>query len=162
MSWIITSTDPKLLNNIKTFEGTIQAQKRLGYYKNEKFWTYKDHLGFPTIGYGHLIEKNENFKNGLTESEADVLLSKDINNKVLDAKSVYDQYKMDLPEDAQRVLVEMIFQMGKAGVLKFKNTLTLLANKNYKAAANGMRNSLWYRQTTNRAEILAKRIEACA
>ncbi len=161
MSWIIKSTDAKLLNNIKTFEGTLQYQTKLGYFKNGKFWTYKDHLGFPTIGYGHLIAKNENFKNGLTESEADSLLANDLVNKVLDAKSIYDQYKMDLPEDAQRVLVEMVFQMGKQGVLKFTNTLKYLAAKNYKAAANGMRNSLWYKQTTNRAEILAKRIESC-
>ncbi|WNA15958.1 baseplate hub subunit and tail lysozyme [Xanthomonas phage XaC1] len=162
MSWMITNTDAKLLENIKNFEGTIQAQTRLGYFKNNKFWQYKDHLGYPTIGYGHLITINESFRDGLSTAQADSLLSKDITQKVLDAKFIYDQYKMDLPQDAQRVLVEMVFQMGKAGVMQFKNTLTLLANKNYKAAANGMRNSLWYRQTTNRAEILAKRIEACA
>ena len=161
MSWMIKSTDPKLLLNIKNFEGTIAYQTKLGYFKNGKFWVYKDHLGFPTIGYGHLLTKNETFKNGLTPTEADDLLAKDLQSKVLDAKSIYDQYKMDLPEDAQRVLVEMVFQMGKQGVQKFKNTLSLLASKNYKAAANGMRNSLWYRQTTNRAEILAKRIESC-
>lgn len=161
MTWIIKSTDPKLLNNIKTFEGTIQYQTKLGYFKNGKFWTYKDHLGFPTIGYGHLITKTENFKDGLTEAQADYLLARDLEDKVADAKSIYDQYKMDIPEDAQRVLVEMVFQMGKQGVLKFQNTLKMLAAKNYKGAANGMRNSLWYRQTTNRAEILAKRIESC-
>lgn len=161
MSWMIKSTDSTLLDNIKNFEGTIAYQTRLGYFKNGKFWVYKDSLGLPTIGYGHLLKKNETFSNGLTVDEANSLLSSDLSEKVLDAKSIYDQYRMDLPEDAQRVLVEMVFQMGKQGVLKFNNTLTMLANKNYKGAANGMRNSLWYRQTTNRAEILAKRIESC-
>jgi GH24 family phage-related lysozyme (muramidase) len=38
----------KLKEHLKEEEG----------YRNK---VYKDHLGFATIGYGHLIKKNENF-----------------------------------------------------------------------------------------------------
>ncbi len=38
---------------LRIYEGSMEYQKFLGYYKNGKFWTYKDSLGYPTIGYGH-------------------------------------------------------------------------------------------------------------
>jgi GH24 family phage-related lysozyme (muramidase) len=159
-NWTLTARDPKLLADIKDFEGTLAYQSRLGYYKDGKFWTYKDHLGYPTIGYGHLILSNENFKQGLTESQADDLLSKDLASKVADAKSIYEQYGMTGNVKLQEVLVQMVFQMGKAGVLNFKNTLAAMGRGDYKAAAAGMRNSTWYKQTTSRAEKLAKIVES--
>ena len=38
---------------------------------------YKDSLGFATIGYGHLVERNENISDTITESQADSLFEKD-------------------------------------------------------------------------------------
>ena len=55
----------------------------------------------------------------------------------------------------------MVFQMGKGGVAKFKNTLKAMADGDYKGAAAGIRNSAWYRQTTRRAEVMARRVESC-
>ena len=162
MTWNIKSTDTILLNDIKNFEGTIQAQTRLGYFKNGKFWIYKDSRSLNTIGYGHLVTTGDNFFNGLTESQAETLLAKDLLGSFKDATDIYSQYKLDLPDDAQRVLVEMVFQMGKSKVLQFKNFLTDLTNHQYTQAANEMRSSLWYKQSTNRAEILAKRIQVLA
>lgn len=159
-NWTLTARDPKLLADIKNFEGTLAYQTKLGYFKDGKFWTYKDSLGYPTIGYGHLILSNENYKQGLTESQADDLLIKDLANKVADAKSIYEQYGMTGNVKLQEVLVQMVFQMGKAGVLNFKNTLGAMGRGDYKAAAAGMRNSAWYRQTTSRAEALAKIVES--
>ncbi|MCB2081386.1 MAG: lysozyme, partial [Rickettsiales bacterium] len=55
------------LNLIKHFEG----------FEPE---IYLDAAGLPTIGYGHLIRKGEHkmFENGISESAAEALLSKDI------------------------------------------------------------------------------------
>lgn len=159
-NWVLTSKDPQLLNDIKNFEGSIQYQKKLGYYKNDKFWTYKDSLGYPTIGYGHLILSGEDFKQGLTESQANALLDKDMAAKVADAKSIYEQYGMKGGIELQKVLTQMVFQMGKTKVLQFKNTLSCMARGDYKGAAAGMRNSAWYRQTTSRAETLARIVES--
>ena len=161
MSWNISNDNTTLLTDIKGFEGTLAYQQKLGYFKNNKFWTYKDSMGYPTIGYGHLITENESFKQGLSESQADMLLAVDLDSKINDAQDIYNQYNMDLPDEAQLVLTEMVFQMGKSKVLQFKGTLTSLSQNDYAAAANGIRNSLWYKQTTTRAEILAKRLESC-
>lgn len=159
-NWTLTSRDPKLLEDIRNFEGSKAYQTKLGYYKNDKFWTYKDSLGYPTIGYGHLILGTENFKQGLTESQANDLLAKDLASKVADAKSIYEQYNMTGDVRLQEVLTQMVFQMGKNGVLAFKNTLAAMGRGDYKAAATGMRNSSWYKQTTSRAEALAKIVES--
>ena len=58
-----------LKTQLKSYEGTKSYQATKGYYKNDKFWTYVDSLGYPTIGYGHLVLKGESFSNGLTEAE---------------------------------------------------------------------------------------------
>lgn len=159
-NWVLTSTDTSLLNDIKNFEGTIAYQTKVGYYKNGKFWTYKDSLGYPTIGYGHLILAGEDFKSGLTESEANTLLSKDLASTVADAKSLYEQYNMKGGIALQKVLTQMVFQMGKTKVAAFKNTLGAMGRGDYKAAAKGMRDSAWYKQTTSRAETLARIVES--
>lgn len=44
-----------LKNRLISYEGSIAYQTKVGYFKNGKFWTYKDSLGYPTIGYGRLL-----------------------------------------------------------------------------------------------------------
>lgn len=160
MGWTLTSTDKELVSEIKTLEGTIAYQTKMGYFKNGKFNVYKDTLGFNTVGYGHLVLTGENFSSGITEAQADALLSKDISKTIADATSIYNQFKMTGDRRLQMVLTQMVFQMGKTKVLKFENTLKAMGAGNYKAAANGIRNSLWYKQTTNRAEKMARILES--
>lgn len=159
--WKVLPTDPKLVEEVKEFEGTIQYQTKLGYFRNGKFRVYTDSLGYPTIGYGHLVRPGENFSTGITESQAETILTKDLNTTVNDSKSIYARYNMKTPYIAQIVLTEMVFQLGKGGVLNFKRFLRALADNNYALAAKEMRNSLWYKQTPRRAEILARRIQSC-
>jgi GH24 family phage-related lysozyme (muramidase) len=161
IDWKVSPSDSKLLAELKEFEGTIEYQTSVGYYRGGRFWIYKDSLGYPTIGYGHLITASDNFAGGIDEAQADALLQKDAARTVADAKSIYAQYNMKTPYICQIVLTEMCFQMGKGKVLKFRNTLQAMANGDYKAAAAGIRNSAWYRQTPRRAEVMARRVEAC-
>ncbi|SOK59045.1 T4-like phage baseplate hub + tail lysozyme [Yersinia phage fHe-Yen9-03] len=161
IDWKVTASDGKLIEEVKEFEGTIQYQTAIGYFRGGRFWIYKDSLGYPTIGYGHLITANDNFPGGIDEPTADALLQKDLVRTVRDAQSIYAQYNMKTPYIVQIVLTEMVFQMGKGKVLKFKNTLAALASGDYKGAAAGIRNSAWYSQTPRRAEVMARRVEAC-
>ncbi|AFC21684.1 baseplate hub subunit and tail lysozyme [Cronobacter phage vB_CsaM_GAP32] len=161
VDWKVLPSDSKLIEEVKEFEGTIEYQTAVGYYRNGRFWIYKDSLGYPTIGYGHLITARDNFGGGIDEAQADALLQKDLIRTVRDAQSIYAQYNMKTPYICQIVLTEMCFQMGKGSVLKFKNTLAAMARGDYKAAAAGIRNSAWYRQTPRRAEVMARRVESC-
>lgn len=48
-------------DRLAIYEGTKEYQATKGYFKQGRFWIYKDSLGFPTIGYGHLIQKDEDY-----------------------------------------------------------------------------------------------------
>jgi len=53
----------------------------------------------------------------------------------------------------------MIFQMGFAGVSKFRNMIVALQNNSYTTAASEMLDSRWAKQTPNRAQALSKQME---
>lgn len=159
MSWTLTANDSQFFSDVKIYEGSKEFQASKGYFKNGKFWVYKDSLGLPTIGYGHLVRSGENFSAGLTEAEAEALLVKDARNAYNDAKSIYEQYGMKGPEALQRVLWQMVFQMGKGSVLNFRKALIAMGAGDYKTAGKEMRDSKWYRQTTSRAEKMARIVE---
>ena len=161
IDWKVVPGDSQFISELKEYEGTMAYQQAKGYYRNGKFWRYLDSRGFPTIGYGHLIVNGENFSGGITEQEANDMLVRDSSKAIYDAKSIYASYKMKTPYMAQQVLCQMVFQMGKGGVMKFKMMLSEMAKGNYKQAAAQIRNSAWYRQTTRRAELMARRLEAC-
>ena len=50
------------------------------------------------------------------------------------------------------ILISMAYQMGVDGLAGFKNTLAMIADGRFDDAAKGMLNSLWARQTPNRAK----------
>lgn len=44
-----------LVNKLKEYEGTKAYQTKLKYFREGKFYPYKDSRGYLTIGYGHLV-----------------------------------------------------------------------------------------------------------
>lgn len=136
-------------DRLRTYEGSMDYQKYKGYFKNGKFWTYKDSLGYDTIGYGHLVLKGENFSNGLTAIEADVLLAHDIDKAKRELSSLG---LGTLPKDIEDYLVIMIFQLGLAGTRKFKKLLAAAKASDRDGIRRESIDSLWYRQTKNRVD----------
>ena len=70
-------------------------------------------------------------------------------------KELLAQEDLDIKSDAQNILIEMIFQMGKNGVSKFRNMMKALRGHNYSLASSEMLDSLWAKQTPNRAKKLS-------
>lgn len=128
--------DKDLVNTIKKHEG-LQLKP------------YKCPTGFLTIGYGRNLETN-----GITQQEAELLLLNDIEYVDKQLQKQLHIYNV-MPITIQHVLINMAFQIGVDGLLKFKKTLAYLAEKNYKDAAKEMLNSKWAQQTPNRARELA-------
>lgn len=119
-------------------------------------FAYEDHLGNLTIGVGRLIDKRKG--GGLSDAEIDFLLSNDIDRfekQVIDALPWYSR----LDDVRQRVLVNMAFNLGIAGLLGFKNTLAMIERGDYAGAAKGMLNSKWATQVGERAKRLATMME---
>lgn len=132
------------------YEGTKEYQRTLGYYRNDKFYPYKDSLGKWTIGYGRLIDGiQDQYKNGITAMDADILLAKDIDK----AKKQLSTLNLGvLPQDIEDYLVIMLFQLGLGGVQKFKKLLAAAKAHDRNGIRRESVDSLWYRQTPNRVK----------
>lgn len=113
---------------------------------------YRCSAGKLTIGVGRNIEDR-----GISTEEAMFMLANDIDECVNHCMTIsgWD----NLSDVRKRVLVEMCFQLGWGGLSKFKATLAAVAVGDFDKAAQQMRSSLWYRQTTIRAERLALMME---
>lgn len=146
-----------LKDRLIIYEGTKEYQMTRGYYKNGKFWMYKDSEGYDTIGYGHLVlnSEREKFKNGITPMDADLLLAWDIDRTIRDVATL----GLSLPKDWEDFMIIMTFQLGLGGVKKFKKMIAALKAQNWKEAINQAKDSLWYRQTPNRLNDMIKQLE---
>ncbi|EKY3883967.1 glycoside hydrolase family protein [Enterobacter hormaechei] len=140
---------------LRLYEGSLEYQKHLGYYRNGKFWVYLDSVSKPTIGYGHLVQKGEDFSNGLTPIEADILLAKDIERAKAEVRSL----GLSTPDDWQDFLIIMTFQLGLGGVKKFKKMIEALKQCQWSEAVKQAKDSLWYRQTPNRVNAMIQELK---
>lgn len=106
-------------------------------------------LGHPTIGVGRCLDTN-----GITMPEADYLLANDIEKVAAQMDKALPWWR-GMTLQRQVVLAGMVFQIGIAGVLAFKNTLAAMQAGNYEAASAGMLASKWAQQTPARAKRMA-------
>jgi len=130
-------------------------------------YPYKDHLGFWTIGIGHLIDRRRggslpswvqpSFP--LNDDEIIELCKADIKARAVELSrrvAAYDA--LDLTR--QRALICMAFQLGVNGVANFRNAMLALQGGDWARAGVELRDSTWWRtQTRARAERIARVIE---
>jgi lysozyme len=155
VSAVSSSVQSQGLSSNNAFLSELTAQLRRD--EGKRLHAYQDHLGYWTIGYGRLIDKRKG--GGITNEEADYLLKNDIDRKLSEIRNKYPHF--DKLDDARKgVLMNMAFQMGVDGLLKFNKTLTLIEQGKYKEAADNMLKSLWAKQTPARAERMAKQMRS--
>lgn len=116
---------------------------------------YRDSLGYLTIGVGRLIDERRG--GGITRGEAMMLLDHDIDEKRGEVSAALP-WLSGVDPVRQAVFVNMAFQLGTAGLLQFRNTLTRARRHDWPGVAAGMMDSLWATQTPNRAERLREQI----
>ena len=140
----------RLLESVKKHEG----------YRNK---VYLDTLGKRTVGVGHLCV--ENFWEDDKEYEESFLmeiLQKDLQEAIRGAKELMDEHGCaDIDERAEEIIIEMVFQLGRTGVKKFRNMWKALSEHNYIGASFEMLDSKWAKQTPNRAKDMADQMKAC-
>ena len=125
----------ELLDRIKQHEGL-------------RLKPYLDTVNKTTIGYGRNLDAN-----GITAEEAEIMLRHDV-MLAEDEAGRFSWYRK-LDDRRKGVIVEMIFNLGLSGVLKFKNMIQAIQDDDYKKASNEMLDSLWATQTKGRAITLA-------
>jgi len=130
----------KLIESIKKHEGL-------------RLKVYTCPAGKQTIGYGRNLEDN-----GISEKEANMFLDEDIFHISFELRhKLFNEGIMlfTLPSHVKNVLIEMAYQIGLNGLLKFKKTLEYIRNTDYEKASKEMLNSKWAKQTPNRAKALS-------
>ena len=144
-----TDTFNEMTEEIKADEGVVHE-------------VYLDHLGLPTVGVGHLIREDDP-EHGLAvgtkiDSErVHELFEADLYTCVAETKLLYPQFE-ELPAEAQQILCNMMFNLGRPRLSKFIKMREHVNNGAWSDAANEMLDSKWAKQVPNRANRLVERM----
>ena len=125
---------------------------------------YLDHLGYPTFGIGHLVtahDKEHGWSVGTDVDEERVLeaFALDVQTVLSDCEILYPDF-YDLPEEAQLIIANMMFNMGRTRLSKFKGMKRGVDSRNWEEAADEMVDSRWYTQVQRRADRLVVRMRS--
>ena len=129
--------------------------------KNE---IYLDHLGLPTCGIGHLITEDD-AEHGLEvgthidDERVNELFDQDVQVTLGECRLLYNDFD-DLPEEAQQIIANMMFNMGRPRLSRFHKMKQAVDGRDWIEAGNQMMDSRWYKQVTTRADRLVRRMQA--
>lgn len=146
----------QLINQIKRHEG----------YKQHSYRCTAGHL---TIGYGYNLDANplklssleisHALKNGMPEHEADRLLTLMV-GRCIDQLDTAIPWIVNLGDARESVLINMAYNIGLVGLMKFTKTLALIKSGDYPKAADEMLKSKWAAQVGHRAVELSKQMRS--
>ena len=146
-----------------------KLRKQLIFHEGRKTKVYNDSEGIPTIGVGFNLKRADAKKQienltldykkvlagdqALTDTQIDTLLDADIDTAISSSKSVFPKFT-DLSDVRQRVLVDMMFNLGKSKFEVFKDMIAAVKAGKYNVAADEMKDSKWYKQVKDRGPRL--------
>ena len=139
-----------------------ELKAQLAYEEGKKLTKYKCTEGHWTIGIGHNLDAKPKMRgwvipDTITDKECDAIFTVDVQDTVEAMAKAYPNIKVLAP--ARRdALLNMAFQMGSSGVMKFKGMLKALDNQEWKKAEQEALDSLWAKQTPNRAKRVAHQL----
>ena len=125
---------------------------------------YLDHLNLPTLGIGHLInewdeEYGKPVGTPVSEERVNELFDKDVKVTIEECEQLFGNFN-DLPEEVQQILANMMFNLGRPRLSKFRKLCKAVAERNWKECAIQMEDSKWHKQVTKRADRLISRMNA--
>ena len=141
----------KLRDQLKIDEGCVNS-------------VYLDHLNLPTVGIGHLVtewddEYGKPVGTEVSEDRVNELFDQDVQVTIDECKLLYNNFD-ELPEEAQQIIANMMFNMGRPRLSRFHKMKKAIDAGDWEEAGNQMKDSRWYNQVTTRAERLVKRMKA--
>lgn len=124
---------------------------------------YEDHLGYPTVGVGHLIlESDEEYGQGvgtkITQTRCDELLFQDLNIVLKECEDRFHNNWREWPEEVKLIIANMAFNLGLTRLVKFKKMFEALNTGDYRQASIEGLDSRWAKQVYNRAKRLMNRL----
>lgn len=141
-----------------------RLEKQLMADEGVKYVIYLDHLGYATLGIGHRVLREdreywEPLGTSVSKERVRELFRQDVDIAVGDCEALYGTGYYSWPPEVHEILVNMMFNMGRTRMGKFKNMKAALLAQDWKNAAKEGRDSKWYDQVPNRAERLMSRLE---
>ena len=135
-------------SRVVLMEALIDSIKR---HEGLRLFPYNDTTGHLSIGYGRNLTSN-----GISTQEAEIMLKSDIGA----ARDYFDLLPLEVRRKCNQaredILVEMIFQLGYMGVLKFKRMLGAIQAGDFERASKEMLMSRWFQQTSSRCRELSE------
>ena len=122
-------------------------RKQLEIDEGIKHDIYLDHLGYPTFGIGHLItsddpESGQEVGTAVSDERVRQAFEADVVSVIEDCNKLYNDFD-ELPEEVQQIIANMMFNMGRTRLSKFRGMKRGVDNKDWNAAANEMVDSRW-------------------
>ena len=140
----------------------MNLKKQLEFEEGRRLKAYTCTAGHKTIGIGHNLDVKPAF-NGqripdiISDQICDLIFDRDIEDTIIQLNFVWlANTKLD---PARRdAVINMCFQLGINGVMKFKLMLNALERSDWVAAKAHALNSSWAKQTPERAERVAEQL----
>jgi lysozyme len=132
----------RLLETLKRHEGV-------------RYYVYRDHLGYETIGVGRCINRAVGL--GLSPDEVEYLLINDVQRCIEELDGAFEWFK-DLDEVRREAMINLCFNLGLTKLRKFVNALEAMKQRNYNKAATEFLNSKWANQVGERSREVAQMI----
>ena len=141
----------KLREQLKIDEGCVNS-------------VYLDHLNLPTVGIGHLVtewddEYGKPVGTEVSEERVNELFEKDVQVTIDECKLLYNDFD-ELPEEAQQIIANMMFNMGRPRLSRFHKMKKAVDARDWVEAGNQKKDSRWYNQVTTRADRLVERMKS--
>lgn len=163
-------------------ENKKQLYTQLARDEGKKLLAYTDTVGIRTVGIGHnfqtvpftsnqcwyifdrhgtvTFQEANKFltEHGLSEAQCEQLFVDDLEKHSVELLEKYPKLFIH-GEIRGCVLINMAFNLGVGGLLKFKNTLAQFEIGRFDVCATMMKQSLWAKQVGNRAVRLANQMQ---
>jgi len=128
-------------------------KKQLIMHEGLRLKPYQCPAGFYTIGIGRNLESN-----GISESEALVMLDNDIEECIRDIINIFpDWYSFSV--NRQHAIIDMRFNLGLSRFRQFKKMIAAVNCSDWHEAAIQAKDSRWYRQVGLRAVTICAMLE---
>lgn len=139
---------------------TMRERYQVAKDEGVRYRSYMDSLNYLTGGIGHLMSEGESaqYPEGTaipsTVVEAwfneDMLTATEIADKLLDGSA---------PDELHDIITNMAFNLGESRLRKFKKMWVAIGQENFNAAAEEMKDSVWYTQVGHRSKRLYIRMQ---
>ena len=141
-----------------------QLRKELERDEGIVYEIYNDHLGYATFGIGHLVTGSDPeyglaVGTAVSEARCKSVFEEDVQIVLGDCEKLYSDF-YQLPEEAQLIIANMMFNMGLTRLSKFRGMKNGVDARDWERAADEMVDSRWYNQVTKRADRLVVRMRS--